>query len=399
MPPYSPLSASILSSSSFTSCRLYLAPDSINTKALPRFTHAKVYRVWRPDGKQIILSGSVNLTEAAHSNVKSGNLEASFLEDVSKSGKPSQRPRWWLTPIDEAPTSFSDANATDELDLESVFVDLTLRFDWQTKTLSYRIDGDKTDSVSISAIDGRHLFEIPNPKLWKWVICSDEASTNVEELLTSTSLVNVKHPEGSWRVLIREEGMIYRPSLLGILTTDEISMYWSLLSDAQREAFIAAKLARDGQLDGLGNRNERYVTQNSVFDRFSGVYHAFEQLFRHVANSIDNDDYREAESRLFGAKYDSLPELLAKTLEPEKDDVVMQYIVFLCGKQVAQRVQQHNQEFWKRYLKQRGRLETLLAEIPRLEEALPLDEHEREELLSRYQEMFLTMIQQPEVHK
>jgi len=101
---------------------------------------------------------------------------------------------------------------------------------------------------------------------------------------------------------------------------------------------------------------------------------------------------------LFGAKFDSLPELLVKTLEPENDDAVMQYIVFLCGKQVAQRVQQLDREFWKRHHKQRRRLENLLAEISRLEAALPLDEHEREEFLKWYQEMFLTMIQQPEVH-
>jgi len=49
--------------------------EKFNTNALPRFTHAKVYRLWRPDGKQIILSGSVNLTDAAHSSVKSGKTQ------------------------------------------------------------------------------------------------------------------------------------------------------------------------------------------------------------------------------------------------------------------------------------------------------------------------------------
>ena len=172
-------------------------------------------------------------------------------------------------------------------------------------------------------------------------------------------------------------------------------MYWSLLSEAQREAFLLEKLGGGDGLQGLNTRTHRYSVQDSIFDRFAGIYHAFERLYRHVTDCIARHETRDAVARLFGAKYDSLPELLQKTLD-NNDDPVMRYIMFLCAKQVCARIKAHSSDFWKAHGKERNRLESLLSRLPSLADALPLEESDRAEFLDWYETMFVKMIQQPE---
>ena len=42
-------------------------------------------------------------------------------------------------------------------------------------------------------------------------------------------------------LLIREEGMAQKPSILMMLSAEEILRYWSLLSVEQRQAFLAER--------------------------------------------------------------------------------------------------------------------------------------------------------------
>ena len=69
-----------------------------------RFVHAKVYRIWsRAEGKEYLLVGSANLTQAAHGRANAGNLEVSVL--IEREG--GQSLRFWLDElIDEAPKEF-----------------------------------------------------------------------------------------------------------------------------------------------------------------------------------------------------------------------------------------------------------------------------------------------------
>ena len=372
-----------------------------DTKAAPRFVHAKIYRFWRndgKDGKQVVLVGSPNLTNPAHSDSKSGNLEAAFLVDVSKAKIPR---RWWLTPLEDEPAEFADEDLSEDGELDNVFVDISLRFDWQAKQLSYRFEGENVAEVSICDPIGRPLFNVAKSSTQRWHQCSASQSQMVRELLPSTSFLQIVHPKGTWRVLVREENMVHRPSLLSSLTSEEILMYWSLLSDAQKEAFIVEKMAGEGELEGLENRTNRYNTKDTVFDRFAGVYHAFEQLYTHVTDCVARGDLRDAEARMFGAKYDSLPELLDKTLNADSDadgdrDAVMQYIIFLCAKQIRTRVKRQCTKFWKQDPKGRRRLEFLLTRLPDLARALPLDDGDREEFLEWYESMFVRMVNHPE---
>jgi hypothetical protein len=219
----------------------------------------------------------------------------------------------------------------------------------------------------------------------------------VKELLKSTSFLLLKHAKGEWRVLVREEGMSHRPSLIAALTPEEILLYWSLLSPAQKEAFIEEKLAAEADLEKLRvGTGHRYDTHGTVFDRFAGVYHAFEQLFHHVQDSIQRGEEKEATARLFGAKYDSLPVLLKKVRKREEPDPVISYVTFLSAHQVRNRIAKAEPQFWRQHQKDRKQLEEMLELLPEVRSALPLEgDSERGKFLDWYESMFLEELQLP----
>jgi hypothetical protein len=133
---------------------------------------------------------------------------------------------------------------------------------------------------------------------------------------------------------------------------------------------------------------------DTVFDRFAGVYHAFEQLIKHVNDAIVLGRDKEAESRMFGAKYDSLPLLLEKTIFREDGDDVMNYITFLCAKQTKERIAKAHPEFMNAHRKDARVLNDLLKQLPMIRDKLSPQITDSGRFLNWYEEMFLRMIEQ-----
>jgi hypothetical protein len=360
-------------------------------KAVPRRVHAKVYRLWSKHAGEIVLVGSVNLTSAGHSHGGAGNLEAAFLIHTTE----KYSPHWWLQRIDVEPSFFTESQADETDETQPVPIDITLRFDWNTEALHYRIDGHTDGPLHIDEPSGRRLFTIKKPAAERWIDCGAEPARVIRQLLFSTSFLQVSHSKGTWRVLVREEGMIHRPSLLTSLTPEEILMYWSLLSADQQAAFIEEKLAADGTLAGPPVAGGKWFsTQDTVFDRFAGVYHAFERLHGHIVDAIKRGCVGDARARLFGAKYDSLPVLLAKVLEREDGDPVMRYVTFLCAKQEIKRVRHEQPDFWKTHGSEASGLRHLMKSLPSLRAAIPFESDDRDDFLAWYETMFLGEIEQ-----
>ena len=255
--------------------------------AAPRRVHAKVYRFWRRGEGDVVLAGSVNLTQAAHSRASAGNLEAAFLVDTTTD---SDHADWWLEPLDVPPKHFAEQLTREDRDSDRVGLDLSLRYDWARHTFEYRVDADHDGDVRIQEIAGEDLYTIVRPRKGEWRDCGSAAAKAVNEVLKSTSLVRARiqsaGEECQWCVLIREEGMTHKPSLLTQLTPEEILQYWSLLTESQRQAFLADRLETDEALLGLqsvlhstsplGQGRER------AFDHFAGIFHAFGRLDRWV---------------------------------------------------------------------------------------------------------------------
>lgn len=358
--------------------------------AVPRRVHAKVYRFWRRGEFDVSLVGSPNLTSAGHN--PENNLEAAFLINTSDNADDSD---WWLKPLDEAHERFKEEADDEDGGAEQVGLPLSLRYDWQRHKLEYWLDQDHGGDLRIETIAGGELCMLHRPRPTQvWTDCGHLAADQVRALLQSTSLVKARaltRGEGHWRVLIREEGMPHKPSLLDRLTAEEILEYWSLLSEAQRQRFLSARLETDDVLPGMGTSDGRSTLQNrqTTFDRFAGVFHAFGRLSAWLDEQLSEDSRKAAAIRLFGEKHDSLPVLLRKVEERGDRDTVMAYLTFLSATQIATRVEERHPDFWRDHQTDRQQLEQELDKISGLREELPLSDGDRAAFLNWYEEMFL----------
>ena len=360
--------------------------------AAPRRVHAKVYRFWRPGKADITLVGSPNLTSAAHSPAKAGNLEVAFLANTSHQSSGGE---WWLQPLDDQPEQFAELSGEEE-DAERVGLALSLRYNWEHHAFEYRLNGNHDGEIGIRAIAGEELHRIVQPVEGDWRDCGAEAADEVKDLLASTSFVQARirtsGGQCKWRILIREEGMTHKPSLLTQLTPEEILQYWSLLSESQKQAFIADRLETDeALLGGFGTPGPRPSLRSvrTVFDRFSGVFHAFERLSSWVDEKLERDRKAEVTARLFGEKYDSLPVLLRMVLEREEKDAVIAYVTFLSAKQVIGRIQGKWPSYWAEQRHAGLKLERTLEELAKIRADLPLMDSDREEFLTWYEKLFV----------
>lgn len=360
-------------------------------KLTPRRVHAKVYRLWRKNGPDLLIVGSVNLTSSAHSHGGAGNLEAAILVDMSQSKSPK---RWWLTPLDYESEQFVDIAPQEEDGLDTPFCDLSLRFDWGDATLSYRAEGNVPKKLTLCDITGKALMELTNLKRNRWVACSNDAADIFRDYLLSSSFVVVRHGKANWKVLVREENMGHRPSILTQLTHDEILEYWSLLSPEQRASFIESRLLIGQELQGLPvGRQDLGKMHDSIFDHFAGVYHAFGCLKRYVQTAIEEERVQEAETRLFGAKYDSLPSLLEKLVDEADVDPIIRYVTFLSAQQLYSSIKKHYPDFIRQAKKYASKLESHLKKLPTIRANLPLEQiGDRTEFLDWFESGFLNEV-------
>lgn len=360
--------------------------------AAPRRVHAKIYRFWRRGEFDVSLVGSPNLTSAGHN--PENNLEAAFLVNTSDNADDSD---WWLKPLNETHERFKEEADSEDGGAEQVGLPLSLRYDWQRHKLEYWLGQDHGDDLRIETITGGELCMLRRTRPTReWTDCGPRAADEVRALLQSTSLVSARTStakgERHWRVLIREEGMHHKPSLLDRLTAEEILEYWSLLSEAQKQRFLSARLETDDVLPGMGTNGGRSTPRGreTAFDRFAGVFHAFGRLSAWLDEQLSEDGRKAAAIRLFGQKHDSLPVLLRKVEEREDRDAVMAYLTFLSARQVAARVEERHPAFWRDSRTDRQQLEQELNKISGLRDALPLSGGNRAGFLEWYEETFLT---------
>ena len=357
-------------------------------RAVARKVHAKVYRLWNQD-HEVTLTGSVNLTDAAHSPANAGNLEAAFLVDQTDNGYPRT---WWMDRVDGDPAGYAEKQEVLDDEREEVYIDIAFYYDWSVRKLYYYTEKKHSKELEVCAVDGRPLFKMQNLLPGAWYECDKSAADQVGQLLETTSFLRVSTQDGYWRVLVREEGMSHRPTLLNSLTPEEILIYWSLLAPADRAYFLEQRLVDESVLEGvLTKKGERYLEGNTVFSRFSGLYHAFEQLFQHVNESLVQGENNKAEALLFGAKYDSLPVLLEQVKKREESDPIMDYVTFLCARQLCRRIKKRHRVFWddERYRSVRQQLESQVRHIDTLRRQLPLNGEDRRAFTRWYERMFL----------
>ncbi len=337
-----------------------------NDDARRRFVHAKVYRFFSAQPKkEILFIGSVNLTCAAHQN--GGNLETGFLVEI----EPTRKPEWWTSPDERRPIAFK-RQLEDEGVAASGGTRLSLRYWWDKETAeAFWDDADQSPPLSIES-QGVLVFTIDKMPGRVWTPLPSEACRELQRVLRSTSIFTVMCDGTPGLLLVQEEGMSHRPSLLFDLTPAEILRYWALLTPEQRSAFLEARapqVAFAGEGAALLSRHDPLVDSDSLFDRFAGIFHAFGCAERSARLALREGREREATHRLFGRKYDSLGCLLArieKSASAGTGDLLENYVIVLCAKQLVQELKREFREYWDAHVEDDRRLREQFELIARL---------------------------------
>lgn len=357
-----------------------------DNKAKRRTVHAKVYRFFDENRRyEALLVGSLNLTSAAHTG--KANVEAGFLVEPSLLTVPT----WWMEPDLRRPEKFVEPEPA-----ESKFplTHLMLRYDWHRGIAEAFWDSNRAaKGIAISA-QGVPLFEIDSLGVGKWIRLPEEAATVLQSHLRRSSFVCVADGEAEpVTILVQEDGMEDKPSLLLDLSPEDILKYWSLLSVEQQNAFIEAhaeSLSDDVLAEAGLVRPVVMVDKDSMFAAFAGVYHGFESLRAFVHNALENDRDKDATHRLFGQKYDSLPVLVDRVIERADKDVVRAYVTLLCAQQLLREVRERWPDYASTNRERVRSLEKQLTAIAEVRDRLSLRAPlERGPFLDWFEQWFL----------
>jgi hypothetical protein len=360
-----------------------LEPDGVRWGRLPkdimrrgkgedvrqRFVHAKVYRFFTSQPKrEILFVGSANLTRAAHQI--GGNLETGFLVEV----EPSQRPEWWLDVEGPRPNTF-EPSSKDEGTASSGGTRLSIRFSWNTgSAAAYWDDAAPSPPLSVE-YQGVRRFEVGAIPSRAWTPLDAASCAELQQVLASTSMLTVRGDGVEpGLLLVQEEGMSHKPSVLLDLSPAEILRYWSLSFD-QRPADIEvhAPVPTDDEGAALVAPPPRPADHDTLFDRFAGIFHAFGCLERNARDALRERKEREATYRIFGRKYDSLGNLIERVLKDDamgKGDSVEHYVIMLCARQVAAEIERDHTKYWQAHIKDARSLKEQLDSVAQVRERI-----------------------------
>ena len=329
-------------------------------KAKSRFVHAKVYRFFSLNlKKEYLFIGSVNFTASAHQ--RNGNAETAFFVDML----PGRRPEWMLQTDSRKPLEFA-AELEDEGASTEGGTNLSLRFHWDTQTAEAFWDAPGPSPALTIQWQKDVLFSLAPLPSGEWTSLESSVAEELHRVLKSTSVLSVvEKNKDPALILVQEEGMHAKPSVLFDLTPEEILRYWSLLTPAQRAEFLnvrAPQLALSDEGSELLAKVDRLAIKNTFFDRFAGIFLAFGSLERTARESLPANT-RDAAYRLFGQKYDSLPNLLGKVIkasEEQTDDPIYSYVTYLCARQVVDALKRDHGDFFREQAKSVSDLEAQL---------------------------------------
>lgn len=351
----------------------------------PRYVHAKVYRLWSKARGEVLIMGSVNFTQPAHSRVGAGNVETALLVHTSLA-----KPGWWLQVDDAEQETFIEKDTSEDEHYDTVFADIRLRFDWATQRADFCVqEGVSNEAFLIKTLSGIEILKVVKPKKGQWSPINSTGSKVMGEYLRSGAFFLIEHEKGSWKVLAEECNTPQKPSLLYQLSAEEILQYWSLLSADQRAAFLDTRLIFNEPAMGGTDANEPLLdSSDSIFAEFAGIFHSFGCLKRAILEALQEQRFKDAETRLIGQKYDSMPSLLQKVLESDMSPV-NRYITFLTAQQLYDQVIDSSKDF-KEFIATRDKpLIELLSSIVELRQALGEVHEHNQAFFEWYDRQFL----------
>ena len=373
-----------------------LPADLLNVGTLQaasdRRVHAKVYRFFRASPKyEVVFLGSVNLTSAAHS--EGGNFETAFLIQLPHSH--GDVPGWWLKREAAERPSFAEPQREADQARQGPGMALRVRYSWDTGQAQALWQG-ATVSPRLHLHHGAPLFVIEPLPPGEWRALDDAAAAELARLLRSSSFLTVRiDGQDDAVILVQEDGMARKPSLLLDLSVADILRCWSALTPEQKQALLERRYQELMATAGwtLGTTSPAAplgrLEQETVFDTFAGYFHGFAKLKQRLDDALRVGREKEAIHLLFGEKYDSLPQLLGR-LSSESIDAVERYVVLLCAQQVIDELGQAWPEFVAEHRDDWRDLRARLAQAREVRASFAFAEPaERETFLDWFERWFL----------
>ena len=237
---------------------------------------------------------------------------------------------------------------------------LSIRYNWDThRAEALWLDAGPPGPIHLT-VRGIFIGEIASlpPRIWTGL--PGETASALRHHLDETSFVTAVIGAGQPAlILVQEEGMAFKPSLLLNLSVADILRYWALLTPAQRAAFIEAKWPQEAPIGEGADLIARFRLQypkDTLFDRFAGFFHAFNALEKGVREAVAGNRDKDAAYRLFGRKYDSLPTLIERVSRDGDQDLVERYVIAKCAAQLVAELRRDFADFWTQHAGDAARL-------------------------------------------
>lgn len=316
-------------------------------KAKARSVHAKVYRFTeKAQQYEALVVGSHNLTSPA--TMGGQNFEASFFVELASESHVHP----WLQTDEKRPKTFAvlDPELESCEPRDDVAIPLQVRFNW-SKPLrcALRWDGQSSSPALTISLHGAKVFACASLTPGAWQELSPTDTSAFQEKLISSALLSVQLDDGSsGTILVQEEGMSFKPSILLTLSPTEILAYWSRLTVNQRVEYLEERLggidAASLRAEGIKLLDSKAAT--SMFETYAGIFHGFEMLRERVHQSLEEGFVKNAEYLLFGERHDSLPRMLQRVQQnEEKTDPVSRYLMILSARQLVRWLRRTHKEF------------------------------------------------------
>jgi hypothetical protein len=214
------------------------------------------------------------------------------------------------------------------------------------------------------------VLTIPRLPPATWTPLPPESAKALGDVLVTTSLLEVVgEGDAPAFLLVQEEGMACRPSLLKDLSLADILRSWALLTEDERDAFIDDVAGRPSipemPMPGSTARDTSQAPE-SMFDRFAGFFHAFSRMESRIRDDIANERWRRVELLLFGRKFDSLGEIIGRVRTDHgqgRIDTIDAYVIALCAKQVVDGVRAMATVFERNRFRDLDRSLSLIADL------------------------------------
>jgi len=257
-------------------------------------------------------------------------------------------PDWWLSVETKRPSDFQTQEEEEHL-TDGPGIHLILTYRWDVGQAHAIWDHTERSPILEVKAQGVPLFQL-GPLLpgTRTPLPAKDAQA-LSAVLRSTSLLTVEIPgHEPALILVQEEGMAKKPSILLNLSIKDILRCWSSLTPEQKAVLLEERHQELAKASSalMPKAPLGRLEVESFFDAFAGIFHAFGALERRIVAALRSGRDKEVEYLLFGEKYDSLPRLVHRVLDEEKQlDAVTRYVILLCARQLLARAEKEAPPF------------------------------------------------------